>query len=108
VKWGNWQLVVSQHPPLLRNEEYSDITLDSEGGMDCDSPGYFWGISGSILDVYADEQHEKGEGFDYVQLDNLLAALRAIAHHGYKKGILTPAEAAYSYAAEHMTNNVAQ
>ncbi len=106
MRWGNWQLIVSQHPPLLRNEGYNDIALESAGEINYDSPGCFWGMLGSILDVYDDEQDEKAEGLDYVQLDNLLAALRAIAHHGYTKGILTPTEAAYSYAAEHTTNKI--
>jgi hypothetical protein len=94
MRWGNWELVVSEHPPVLRNSGWSDVSLD-------DSDGY-WGILGSVLDAFTDDIHEKSRGEIYVQTDRLLEALTAVYRHGLEKGrSMTPVEAAYSYAALH-------
>ncbi len=97
MRWGNWELVVSEHPPVLRNPEWSDVPLDESGG--------YWGIAGSIIDAWSDEKHELSRGLDYVQTAQLLDALHAIYSHGISKcRVMSAPEAAYSYAASERDN----
>lgn len=92
MRWGNWELVVTEHPPVLRNSHWADVSFD---GSDC-----YWGVLGAVLDAFTDDLYEKSRGEDYVQTDRLLEALAAICNHGLERGrSMTPTEAAYSYAA---------
>jgi hypothetical protein len=93
MRWGNWELVVSEHPPVLRNTDWGDVSLQES----CD---YYWGLLGGVMDVWIDEKHELSRGMDYVKTTELLDALQAIYQHGLSKGrVMTHVEAAYSYAA---------
>jgi hypothetical protein len=97
MHWGNWELVVSEHPPVLRNPGWSDVVLDESCG--------YWGIAGSILDAWDDEKYELSKGNDYIQTAKLLDALHAICSHGMNKSRgMSASEAAYSYAASKGSN----
>lgn len=91
MQWGDWELVIDVHPPVLRNGGY-ELAFDEFDG--------YWGMLGSVLDVYSDDLHERGHGFPSLQVDQLLAALHAVFKRGLDCGrTMRPAEAAYSYAA---------
>jgi hypothetical protein len=93
MRWGNWELVASEHPPVLRNTDWGDVSLQ-------ESPDSYWGILGNVMDVLEDEKYELSQGMNYVKITELLDALQAIYQHGLSKGgVMTHVEAAYSYAA---------
>jgi hypothetical protein len=105
MRWGNWELIISKHPPVLRNNDWNEeVPLDA-------SSGYF-DIFNSILNVYTEDKYEKSRGLDLVQIEQLLEALETIHDHWFEKveesmtfsefekeGSMTFSEAAYSYAA---------
>ena len=98
MRWGNWELIISKHPPVLRNNDWNEeVPLDA-------SSGYF-DIFNSILNVYTEDKYEKSRGLDLVQIEQLLEALETIHDHWHDHWFekveesMTFSEAAYSYAA---------
>lgn len=97
MQWGEWELVVDVDPPILRNNNcvgIYDVILDDSGG--------YWGMLGMVLDIYNDSEDDRSCGINTKTDQVLLAALNAIFRHALDRGrTMTPAEAAYSYAAAH-------
>ena len=99
MQWGNWCLVTTKHPPVLRNPEFGDIELNFK---DVSNSCAALGPLGIIIELWSKAKNKASGEESLADLVELMNALSDIYSHSLPANTgMTFTEAAYSFAAQY-------